>query len=274
MHPNTHTHTHTHTHTQDFLSTSLLSCSLHPIELKSFHCKAFSTLKSEIKLKEASLCLKRSKGFPGSSAGKEYTHNAGEPSSHPGSGRPPGERIGYPLKCSWASLVAQIVKNLLQFRKSGLGRSPGEGHGNPLQYSWLENPNRQRSLAGCSPWGHKESETTEQLSRAQHKEIKPVSPKGNQPWWLIGMTEAEAEAPVLWPTDVKGQLPGKDPDARKDWGQEEKGAMDVNLRKLQETVKDRESSYATVCGVTKSQTWLSDWTTTTTRFYLPGLCII
>ena len=61
------------------------------------------------------------------------------------------------------------------------GRSPGEGHGNPLQYSWLENPNRQRSLAGCSPWGHKESETTEQLSRAQHKEIKPVSPKGNQP---------------------------------------------------------------------------------------------
>ena len=85
----TPTHIHTHTHTQDFLSTSLLSCSLHPIELKSFHCKAFSTLKSEIKLKEASLCLKRSKGFPGSSAGKEYTHNAGEPSSHPGSGRPP-----------------------------------------------------------------------------------------------------------------------------------------------------------------------------------------
>ena len=49
----------------------------------------------------------------------------------------------------------------------GLGRSPGGGHGNPLQYSCLENPYGQRSLAGCSPWGHKESDTTEQLSTAQ-----------------------------------------------------------------------------------------------------------
>ena len=43
----------------------------------------------------------------------------------------------------------------------GLGRSPGGGHGNPLQYSCLENPHRQRSLVGCSPWGRKESETTD-----------------------------------------------------------------------------------------------------------------
>ena len=42
----------------------------------------------------------------------------------------------------------------------GLGRSPGRGHGNPFQYSCLENPHGQRSLAGCSPWGHKESEAT------------------------------------------------------------------------------------------------------------------
>ena len=42
----------------------------------------------------------------------------------------------------------------------GLGRSPGGGHGNPFQYSCLENPHGQRSLAGCSPWGHKESEAT------------------------------------------------------------------------------------------------------------------
>ena len=46
----------------------------------------------------------------------------------------------------------------------GLGRSPGGGHGNPLQYSCLENSHRQRSLAGCSPWGHKESDRTEWLS--------------------------------------------------------------------------------------------------------------
>ena len=50
----------------------------------------------------------------------------------------------------------------------GSGRSPGEGHGNPLQYFCLEHPHGQRSLAGYSPWGHKESDTTKQLSIAQH----------------------------------------------------------------------------------------------------------
>ena len=53
------------------------------------------------------------------------------------------------------------------------------------------------------------------------KEIKPVNPKGNQPWIFIGRTDAEA--PILWPPDAKRQLTGKDPDAGKDWGQEEKG---------------------------------------------------
>ena len=53
------------------------------------------------------------------------------------------------------------------------------------------------------------------------KEIKPVSPKGNQPWIFIGRTVAEA--PILWPPDVTSWLIGKDPDAGKDWGQEEKG---------------------------------------------------
>ena len=55
------------------------------------------------------------------------------------------------------------------------------------------------------------------------KKIKPVNPKGNQPWIFIGRTDTEAEAPILWPPDGKSQLPGKDPDAGKDWGQEEKG---------------------------------------------------
>ena len=49
----------------------------------------------------------------------------------------------------------------------GLGRFPGGGHDNPLQYSSLENPHGQRSLAGYSPWGHKQSDTTEELSTAQ-----------------------------------------------------------------------------------------------------------
>ena len=58
------------------------------------------------------------------------------------------------------------------------------------------------------------------------KEIKPVHPKGNQSWIFIGRTDAEAETPILWPPDAKNQLNGKDPDAGKDWRQEEKGMTD------------------------------------------------
>ena len=53
------------------------------------------------------------------------------------------------------------------------------------------------------------------------KEVKPVNPKGNQPWIFIGRTDAEA--PILWRPDAKSLLIGKDPDAGRDWGQEEKG---------------------------------------------------
>ena len=54
------------------------------------------------------------------------------------------------------------------------------------------------------------------------KEFKPVNPKGNQSWIFIGRTDAEAETPILWPPDAKNWLTGKDPDAGKDWRQEEK----------------------------------------------------
>ena len=78
-------------------------------------------------------------GFPGSSAGKESTCNAGDSGLIPGSGRSPGEGVGY-----------------------------------PLQYSCLEKPHGQRSLAGYSPWGHKESDTTQRLSPAHGKQ-KPLT---------------------------------------------------------------------------------------------------
>ena len=55
------------------------------------------------------------------------------------------------------------------------------------------------------------------------KEIKPVNPKGNQPWIFTGRTDAEPKAPILWPPDLKSWLTGKDPDAGKDWRWEEKG---------------------------------------------------
>ena len=61
------------------------------------------------------------------------------------------------------------------------------------------------------------------------KEIKPVNPKRNQPWIFIGRTDAEVEAPILWPLDVKGWLIRKDPDAGKDWGQKEKGVAEDEM---------------------------------------------
>ena len=103
------------------------------------------------------------------------------------------------------------------------------------------------------------------------KEIKPVNPKGNQPWIFIGRTDAEAEAPVLWPPDAKSRLIGKDHDAGKDWGQKEKRASEDEmagwhhqfngheLGQLQE-MRDKKAWCASVHGVTKSWTWLGDWT--------------
>ena len=103
------------------------------------------------------------------------------------------------------------------------------------------------------------------------KEIKPVNPKINQPWISTGRTDAEAEAPILWPPDAKSQLTGKDPDAGKDWGQEGEGMIEdgmtgwhhqlKGMSKLWEMVKDKEAWCTTFHGVTKRWTGLTHWTT-------------
>ena len=109
------------------------------------------------------------------------------------------------------------------------------------------------------------------------KEIKPVNPKGNQPWILIGRTDPEAGAPILWLPDAKSQLVGEDPHAGKDWRQKEKmwqrmrwsdgitDSMGMNLGKLLEFMRDRKAWRTAVHEVAKNWIWLSDWITTRTR---------
>ena len=103
------------------------------------------------------------------------------------------------------------------------------------------------------------------------KEIQPVHPKGSQSWILIGRTDVEAETPILWPPDVKSWLNWKDPDAGKDWRQEEKGltGWDGWMASLTwgtwNWVNSGNWRYAAVHGVTKS------WTSWATELNLPCL---
>ena len=100
------------------------------------------------------------KGFPGTSADKESICNAGGPGLILGLGRSSGEAIDYPLQYSWDSLVAQMVKNLSAMWETSfnpwVGKIPWRGAWKPIPVFLLGESPWQRSLAVCSPWGHKE----------------------------------------------------------------------------------------------------------------------
>ena len=107
-------------------------------------------------------------------------------------------------------------------------------------------------------------------SPLKSKEIKLVNLELSQPWIFTEKTDAKVELPIFWPSDVNCWLIGKDPDAGKDWGQEEKGTteemvgwhhqLDGHESKQALGIGDnREGWYAAVCGIAKNQTGLSDW---------------
>jgi len=90
--------------------------------------------------------------------------------------------------------------------------------------SWTKMKAERRRIDVFEWWYWKTLE-----SPLDSKRIQPVHPKGNQPWVFIGKIDAEAEAPILWPPDVKNWLTGKDPDAGKDWRQKQKGAIEGEM---------------------------------------------
>ena len=131
---------------------------------------------------------------------------------------------------------------------------------------------------GCESWTIKKAEhrRIDALEKTLEspldcKEIQPVHPKGNQSWIFIGRTDAEA-VPILWPPEMKGSLIRKEPDAGKDWRQEEKGTTEDKMvgwhhrlygYEFEQALGVGDAQGSLVCGSprgSQSHTWLSNWT--------------
>ena len=111
---------------------------------------------------------------------------------------------------------------------------------------------------------------------------QPVHSKGDQPWVFFGRNDAKAETPVLWPPHAKRWHIGKDSDAGRDWGQEEKGTTEDEMAEWHHWLDGRESQWTPGVGdgrrglaccdswVAKSRTWLSNWSDLVLSVFLPG----
>jgi len=131
-----------------------------------------------------------------------------------------------PWKKSYDKLSQYIKKQRHYFGNKGLS-SQSYDFSSSHVWTWKLNHKESWVPKNLCFWTMVLEKTLE--SPLDCKEIKPVTPKGNWFWIFIGRTDAEAEAPLLWPPDAKGWLIWKDPDAGKDWRQEEKGMTEDEM---------------------------------------------
>ena len=175
---------------------------------------------------------------------------------------------------SWKESYDQPKQHIKKQRHYFADKGPSsQGYGFSSSHVWMWELDSKESWApkNLCFWTMVLEKTLE--SPLNFKEIQPVHPKGDQSWVFIGRFDVEGETPILWPPDVKSLLIWKDPDAGKDWGQEEKGMTEDEMVGWHHRLNGHEFGCAPGVGVgqgslaccsswvTKSQTWLSDWTT-------------
>ena len=142
----------------------------------------------------------------------------------------------------WKDSYDQPRQHIKKQRHYFANKGPcGQGYGFSSSHVWMWELDWKESLAtkNWCFWTVVLGKTLE--SPLSCKEIQPVHPKGDQSWVFIGRTDAEAETPILWPPHAKSWLIGKDPDAGRDWGQEEKGPTEDEMTRWHHELDRHES---------------------------------